>query len=286
MRTASNVAILACQLAMFSTVSMRSSGADGRSQGTGDGLRKTLDVGVVFRLDHNAGERLGAGVAKNDPPILPERGLRFRQGAGHFRERLEGWLGFNSHVDDDLRVVFQTLNERFQRAVCGNQGSHFDRSEEAIAGWAIVEENDVARLLATEIVARLEHFLEDIAIADGSASERNPFAIQYAFQAKIGHGSGHHALALQRISRFQVTRHGQKNAITIDDASAAADEQRAVSVAIERHAEQSLFGQHAFQQTVKIKGTATGVDVASVGIHPHGNDVRTQTLKQFWAQLV
>jgi hypothetical protein len=58
-------------------VSMRSSGADGRSQGTGDGLRKALDVGVVFGFDHNAGERLGARVAKNHAAIISKGGLCF-----------------------------------------------------------------------------------------------------------------------------------------------------------------------------------------------------------------
>jgi len=130
----------------------------------------------VFRLDHNAGERLGAGVPKNDAPILPESGLRFRQGAGDLRERLQRRLGFYLYVDDNLRVVFQALNERFQRAVGGNQGSHFDRGQEAVAGRAIVEENDVTGLLATKIIARFEHFFEHVAVTDRSARERNPFA--------------------------------------------------------------------------------------------------------------
>jgi hypothetical protein len=40
-------------------------------------LAEALDVGVVFGFDHDAGELLGAGVAKDDAAIVAESGLGF-----------------------------------------------------------------------------------------------------------------------------------------------------------------------------------------------------------------
>src|SRR6266480_3222247 len=59
--------------------------ADGRAEGVGQGLAEALDVGIVFGFDHDAGELLGAGVAKDDAAILAESELGFGQGAGDFR---------------------------------------------------------------------------------------------------------------------------------------------------------------------------------------------------------
>src|SRR6266576_1984583 len=63
--------------------------ADGGAQGVGEGLAEALDVGIVFGFDHNAGELLGAGVAKDDAAVVAESGLGFGQGAGDFRERFK-----------------------------------------------------------------------------------------------------------------------------------------------------------------------------------------------------
>src|ERR1700693_341317 len=63
--------------------------ADRGTEGVGEGLAEALDVGFAFGFDHDAGELLGAGVAKDDPAIVAESGLGFGQGAGDFRERFK-----------------------------------------------------------------------------------------------------------------------------------------------------------------------------------------------------
>jgi hypothetical protein len=50
---------------------------DGGAEGVGEGLAEALDVGFVFGFDHDAGELLGAGVAKDDPAIIAKCGLGF-----------------------------------------------------------------------------------------------------------------------------------------------------------------------------------------------------------------
>ena len=76
------------------------SGADGGAEGVGQGLGEALDVGVVFSLNHDAGELLGAGVAENDAAIVAKGGLGFGEGAGDFRESVERGFRTDFGVDD------------------------------------------------------------------------------------------------------------------------------------------------------------------------------------------
>ena len=59
-------------------------GADRGPQGVGDRLRESLHVGLVFGLDHDAGQRLRARVAQHDATVVAQRRLRFRERAGNF----------------------------------------------------------------------------------------------------------------------------------------------------------------------------------------------------------
>jgi len=94
--------------------------ADGGAHGVGQGLAEVLDVGVVFGFDHDAGELFRAGVAEDDAAVLAESGLGFGQGAGNFGESFKRRFGFDSYVDDGLRVVLETFDEGLDFTVHGN----------------------------------------------------------------------------------------------------------------------------------------------------------------------
>jgi hypothetical protein len=249
-------------------------------------LREALDVGVVLCFDHDAGELLRAGIAEDDTAIFAESELGFGEGAGNFGERFERGLGFYFDVDDDLRVVLEALDERFDFAAHGNERSDFDGGEKAVAGGAIFEKNDVAGLFASEDVAAAEHFLENIAIADGSAGERDAFAGEDALEAEIGHGRGDDAIALEFILGFEMTGDGEENAIAVDDFSGFADEESAVGIAIKGDAKTGAFGDDALLQTLEMERTAAVVDVAAVGGNAHGDDVGAESAEEFGAELV
>jgi len=197
----------------------KTSGADGGAKGVRQGLAEALDVGVVFGFDHDAGELLRAGVAEDDAAIFAEGGLGFGEGAGDFWERLERRLGFYFDVDDDLRVILEAFDEGFDFAVHGNERGDFYGGEKAVAGGAVLEKYDVARLLAPDDVAAAKHFFEDVAIADRSAGERDAFTGQDTLEAKIGHGRGDDAIAFELVLGFEMARDGQENAIAVDDFS-------------------------------------------------------------------
>ena len=95
-------------------------GADGGAKGVGERLGETLDVGVVFGFDHDAGELLGAGIAQDDAAIFAESRFGFGKRARDFGKRIERGFGFYFDVDDDLRVVLEALDEGFDFAAHGN----------------------------------------------------------------------------------------------------------------------------------------------------------------------
>ena len=156
----------------------------------------------MFGFDHDAGELLRAGIAEDDAAIFAEGGLGFGEGAGNFGKSFERRFGLHFHVDNDLRVVLEALDEGFDFAVHGNERGDFYRSEKAVACGAVFQKNDVAGLFAANHVAAAKHFFEDVAIADGSAGERNAFASQDSLEAKIGHGSGDDAIAFEFVLGF------------------------------------------------------------------------------------
>ena len=48
----------------------KTSGADGRAQGVGQGLAEAFDVGVVFGFDHDAGQLLCSGIAEDHAAVF------------------------------------------------------------------------------------------------------------------------------------------------------------------------------------------------------------------------
>ena len=49
---------------------------------------------------------------------------------------------------------------------------HLQRRDQAVAGGRVVRQDDVAGLLAADVVAVLAHVLEHVAVADRGAHER------------------------------------------------------------------------------------------------------------------
>ncbi len=262
------------------------SGADGGTEGAGEGLGEALDVGVAFGFDHDAGELFGAGIAQDDAAIFAESRFGFGKRARDFGKRIERWLGFHFYVNDDLRVVLEALNEGFDFAVHGNQRCDFYGGEQAVASRAVSEKNDVAGLFAADDVAAAEHFFENVAVADGGASERNAFAGQRAFEAEIGHGSGDHAIPFELVLRFEVTRDGKENAIAVDDFAGFANEEGSVGIAIEGDTELGALGDDALLQAFEMERTAAGIDVAAIGGDAHLDDVGAERAEEFGAELV
>ena len=144
----------------------------------------------------------------------------------------------------------------------------------------------MAGLFATDDVTASEHFFENVAVANGGASERNAFTGQDEFEAEIGHGSGNDAIALEFVLGFEVASDGEENAIAVDDFAGFANEEGAVGIAIEGHTELGALGDHALLQAFEMERAAAGIDVAAIGGDAHLDDVGAERAEEFGAELV
>jgi hypothetical protein len=107
-----------------------------------------------------------------------------------------------------------------------------------------------------------------------------------ALEAKIRHGSGDDAIAFEFVLGFEVTSHGEKNAVAVDDFPRFANEEGAVGIAIEGDTQLGALGDYALLQTFEIERTAAGVDVAAVGIYTHGDDSRAEGAEEFGTEFI
>src|SRR2546429_7600461 len=92
-------------------------------------------------------------------------------------------------------LILETLEERRDFSVHGDQGSNLYGREQTVASGAVVEKDDVAGLLAAEHTPAAQHLFENVAVADGRASQRDVFLGEDALEPKVGHGSSHDAMA-------------------------------------------------------------------------------------------
>jgi len=76
--------------------------------------------------------------------------------------------------------------------------------------------------------------------------------------------------------RFEITRHGEQNAIAVDDFSIGRDEKRAIRVAIESDAERGALGGNALLQFFKVKRAASRVDVAAIRFGADTDDIAAE----------
>ena len=115
---------------------------------------------------------------------------------------------------------------------------------------------------------------------------RDVFAGKHPLKTQVGHGGSDYAVTLQFILGFEESRGGKQHPVAVDDFPRFANEERAVSIAIEGHPETGFFHNHAPLQAFEVQGSAASVDVAAVGRNAHGNHVGSKRAKQFGSELV
>src|SRR3954469_333059 len=155
-----------------------------------DGIDDVLDQDAILALAHDADHRLGAGGADQQAavavePLLAIGDRRFDIG---IVERLAALV---TDVLQDLRQRIEAgADFRHRPAQLLHDRQHMQCGNEAIAGGGVVGQDDVAGLLATEIVAAVQHLLEHVAIADRRAHEIKALRIEEALEPEIRHHCG------------------------------------------------------------------------------------------------
>ena len=76
------------------------------------------------------------------------------------------------------------------RPVAATRAASMQAGEDAVAGRAVVEHDDVAGLLAAERVPARAHLLEHVAVADRGLAHLDALALHRLEQAEVAHDRG------------------------------------------------------------------------------------------------
>ena len=137
----------------------------------------------------------------------------------------------------------------------------------------------MARLLAAEREAALDHLFHHVLVADRGADHLDAAIAKRDLEADVAHHRRDHGGARQPAAILQVDRRHQQDGVAVDDPAGVIDEQRAIAVAVERHAEARLRRHHRLREAVEVRRAAIEVDVAAVGRDADRLDVETRAAR-------
>src|SRR5690606_4276341 len=104
---------------------------------------------------------------------------------------------------------------------------------EAVARRRVVEEDEVAALLAAEVVARAAHLLDDVAVADGRADEAALGALEGPLEAEVAHHGRDEGALLEALVADHPRRAHGHDGVAVDLGALLVDDDHAVGVAVE-----------------------------------------------------
>ena len=159
-------------------------------------------------------------------------------GGGDGGDGVERPLFADFDVDDDLREDLQVGGQFVDGlAGAGDQVEDDESGEQAVAGGGEMGQQDVAGLLAAERGVVLQHLLEHVAVADGSAQHADAGALERGFKAHVGHGGGDDEIAGEQAAGFEVAGGDEQDGVAVDDVVAGAGQHAAVGIAVEGEAD-------------------------------------------------
>ena len=94
----------------------------------------------------------------------------------------------------------------------------------------------MARLLAAQRRARLEHPLEHVAVADVGHLDRDPVLAHQAVEAQVRHRRDDDPLAHERVAPVPLDRERRDDGVAVHGPAASVDREAAIGVAVEREA--------------------------------------------------
>ena len=146
---------------------------------------------------------------------------------------VEGGLGAQEHLGvardgtDQFADRLAFLADNLQKMQC---------RQLAVAGGHLIHEDDMTRLLATQGHALSLHHLQHIAVTNRSAEQLQAAGLAVAVQPQIGHDRADKASTRQPSLRLEVFCTDSHHLVPVDLFSLLIDDQAAIRVAVERHA--------------------------------------------------
>src|SRR5574340_154533 len=122
----------------------------------------------LFSFEHDSQLGLGAGIPYQQAAAAVQYFIDFPYAKRKVGNLLQVPFFPNPHIDKDLRETAHPGCQKGKRRVLLLQdGEDLERGDQAVARCIVVEENDMARLLAAEIVSSFEHFFHDVPALPG-----------------------------------------------------------------------------------------------------------------------
>ena len=232
-------------------------------------------------FQHDAQERLGAGVPDEEPALAGDARFDARDRIGDCRDRLQFHAFADAHVQQHLREGRQVRREIGQGAAGERDGpQNVQRGAQTVAREQVVGEDDVARLLAAERQVPLQHLLHHVLVADRGAHQVDAERLQRQLEPDVAHDGRDDRVAAKPPLALQLMAAHQQDRIAVDDLAAMIDEDRAIAVAVEGNAHRAAARHHQLRQLFRMGRSAAEVDVAAVGPIAHDDGLEAEAVEQ------
>ena len=171
------------------------------------------------------------------------------------------------HVDEHLRVLLHDAGKVGKRAAGAlEHGQQLQSRHQAVTGGVVLQEDDVAGLLAADDGAVREHALQNVAIAHGGLNHLEALLLHGDGEAQVAH-DGRDDLGVGELATGgQVGAADGQDVVTVDLVALAVHEQHAVGVAVVGQTDVGMGAQHELAQGLEVSGAALDVDVGAAVI--------------------
>ena len=149
-------------------------------------------------------------------------------------------------------------------AALGQQLEQLAGGQLTVTGGGVVEQDDVAALLAADGVAVLPHILEDVAVAYGGLFGVDALRLHILDEAEVGHDRNDSGVAVQ--TALVLHRHRQQgdDLVAVKLLPLLVAGEAAVGVAVKGDAAVKAALDDSLFQIVQMGAAHTGVDVLAV----------------------
>ena len=235
---------------------------------------------MLRRFDHDADDRLGAGLADKDAAGVAQRIGHSLNGGLHIGVVLCGLLVGDVDVLQHLRVDLQRSSQLAHGLLlCKHDLHHLQARQDTVAGAGVLREDDVAALLAADAAAVLRHVLVDVLVADGGFGVVNALLVEGLVQAEVRHDGGDDGVRDELTALLHVAAVDVQDVVAGDDVALLIDTEAAVGIAVVGKADVKVIFDDELLQTLDVGGTGVVVDVQAVGLVVDDIGVRTQRVE-------
>ena len=175
------------------------------------------------------------------------------------------------HVDEYLRVLLHDAGKIGEGTTGAlEHGQQLQSRHQTVTGGVVLQEDDVAGLLAADDGAIREHTLQNVAIAHGGLNHLEALLLHSDGEAKVAHDGRDNLGVGELAASGEVRTADSQDVVTVDLIALAVHEQYAVGVAVVGQTDVSMGAQHELAQGLEVRRAALNVNVGAAVIGVDG----------------